>query len=151
MFTRYNGIEIPQNYSGSRFKNEAPPTETKTHKPSLAIGTKTSISPSFESALRRQTSNETKYDDEIIDEFIEANEPELDSGEDNSFFEEPEQNIEIPEKTLFNEFKPIVSQIIKSVDQEDLLLLSLVFLLMSEGNESSGELIIPLLLLFLYR
>lgn len=65
MFTRYNGMGIPENYSGVRFR-EAAQTEMKTHKPSPSYtSTRTSVSPMFASAQlqRHQPSprEESKY------------------------------------------------------------------------------------------
>lgn len=152
MFTRYKGIEIPQNYSGSRFKSDAPPTETKTHKPSASFATKTSISPSFENVLRQGENEEldTNYQNELVssqDFYEDENYP----SEEIIVPSEMPKESQIEEKSLFNEFKPLVSRIIKNVDSEDLLLISLVILLMNEENEGAGELILPLLLLLLYR
>ena len=159
MFTRYKGIEIPQNYSGSRFKSEPPLTETKTHKPSLTSTTRTSISPMFENALKNQF--ESNQVEEIIDSVSEFDQ------NDNTYIEEANENFdnlkdefssfenESSELSkgamLLDEFKPFVSRILKSVNSEDILLLSLIVLLMSEGNSESNELIVPLLFLFLYR
>ena len=150
MFTRYKGIEIPQNYSGNRFRNEAPVTETKTHKPSVSSSTKTSISPSFESVLRHGTIQVPV--EQIVEDVSDFYENEMVAEEvAPTMIEEAPLEEKNKEGTLFDDFKPIVSSIIKNVNSEDLLLLSLIVLLMSEGNEDSNDVILPLLLLFLYR
>ena len=55
MFTKYTGIELPQNYSGSRFKQDiAEDTEMKTHRGQIStVGgvVKSSVSPSFQSII----------------------------------------------------------------------------------------------------
>lgn len=154
MFTRYKGIEIPQNYSGNRFKSEAPITETKMHKPSMSYGTKTSISPTFESALRQDTSNEleAELENEFVDPVSNFSQNEIDYDENfSSPIEAPFVEEKVVKSSVLDDFKPLISNIIKNVNSEDLLLLSLVILLMSDGNEDSSEIIIPLLLLFLYH
>ncbi len=56
MFTKYNGINLPKNYSGTKFKQPAEDTKMKTHraqdeKPITKGVIRTSVSPSFQSAL----------------------------------------------------------------------------------------------------
>ena len=59
MFTKYKGVQIPQNYSGSRFKADGLETEMKTHKPTPSYSsTRTSVSPTFQSAI------DNRYDSE---------------------------------------------------------------------------------------
>ena len=150
MFTRYKGIEIPQNYSGNRFRNEAPITETKTHKPSVSSSAKTSISPSFESVLKHGTFQ--PIEEQIVEDVSDFYENEVISEENPPIMiEESPSEGKDKERTLFDDFKPLVSSVLKNVSSEDLLLLSLIILLMSEGNEDSNDVILPLLLLFLYR
>ena len=152
MFTRYKGIEIPQNYSGSRFKSEAPITETKTHKPSPSFATRTSISPSFERIIAPQDVNEElEIDVDLTNDTNTDIEYEDTISNSSLRFEDVEEKCESDKKSLLDEFKPLIFKTIKNVNHEDLLLLSLVILLMSEGSENSSELIIPLLFLFLYR
>ncbi|MBQ8546512.1 MAG: hypothetical protein IJ437_06200 [Clostridia bacterium] len=167
MFTRYKGIDIPQNYSGSRFKSEPPKTEMKTHKPtSVYTPTKTSISPTFERAVSQgyQEAFESITDEEISDNVSDFN----DISEENYCLEneyienkpESQENAEEfteecapPQKKcgIFDELSPFIDSFFKNISSEDLLLLSLVILLFSEGNEESNDLIIPLLCLFLYH
>ncbi len=176
MFTRYKGIEIPQNYSGNRFKSEVPPpiTETKTHKPTSYSPTKTSISPLFENALKtadavsdfKKESYETDEEFNIISNddlnaYAENNEENLDAIEEiekvnsidcaNESFDKEKRAITHQKGNLLDEFKPLIGKIIGNVNSEDLLLLSLVVLLMGESNASSNELILPLLFLLLYH
>lgn len=68
MFTKYKGINIPENYSGNRFKTPLE-TETKMHKPvSTYTGTRTSISPTFEEAMRQSRTPRLVIDDEADNE-----------------------------------------------------------------------------------
>ena len=60
MFTKYKGVQIPQNYSGSRFKVAELETEMKTHKPIPAYSsTRTSVSPTFQGALSNKFNEES--------------------------------------------------------------------------------------------
>ena len=83
MFTRYKGIDVPQNYSGNRFKSEIIPpiTETKTHKPTNFTPTKTSISPAFESALR--TSQNMYQEEKIFDSVSDFEEDDYETNTEN--------------------------------------------------------------------
>lgn len=170
MFTRYKGIDVPQNYSGSRFKSEPPNTEMKTHKPTpIYSPTKTSISPSFERArnhgyqnvVEGQIANESIDNVSDFNDFQEENysleneyfEPEskpLGNGDSN---QEDEDKCEQKQQKegVFDELKPLINKFLKNINSEDLLLLSLIILLFGEGNEESSDLIIPLLCLFLYH
>ena len=163
---------------GNRFKSEIIPpiTETKTHKPTNFTPTKTSISPAFESALRTSQNmyQEEKMFDSVSDfeeddyetntENEKISEQEFDTYEsykEDSFinenqsqaddYKESEKASTYQEKSLLDEFKPLIGKIFGNVNSEDLLLISLVILLMGESNESSNDLIIPLLFLILYR
>ena len=165
MFTKYKGINIPENYSGSRFK--APPeTETKTHTPSsLGVygGTKTSISPAFEDALREKSSPKKEETFELFQE------PLLEeSTGDAPYFEDEESVEEVKEREneqeaphasrkstgngssrLFSEFGNLFSQISSKIKQDDLIIIAVILLLLSEENEDN-YVILPLLLLLLY-
>lgn len=60
MFTKYTGIEVPQNYSGSRFKKEVEKTEMKTHRGQISSsdsGIKASVSPSFQEVIDNAVSD----------------------------------------------------------------------------------------------
>ena len=160
MFTKYKGINIPENYSGSRFK--APPeTETKTHTPSslgVYSGTKTSISPAFEDALREKSSPKKEETFELFQE------PMLEeSTGDAPYFEEETTEKENERKApllsrestgngssrLFSEFGNLFSQISSKIKQDDLIIIAVILLLLSEENEDN-YVILPLLLLLLY-
>ncbi len=69
MFTRYRGTEIPENYSGVRFRDfSPPPTEMKTHKPTPSYtSTKTSVSPTFRSAQLQRGTISSRDEQELDD------------------------------------------------------------------------------------
>ena len=124
MFTRYKSVEIPPNYSGNRFKSEAPETETKMHKPSALSSTKTSISPTFESALKSGMLNYTntpileEIGDTVSDfdnsyEISDQNTSYNFEDQSQAYFEENDtsKTTESEQKSLLDEFKPFVSSI----------------------------------------
>ena len=163
MFTRYKGISIPENYSGNRFK--APiETETKTHKPTqggVYGGTKTSISPIFESAIKERTYNndinETLY--EPTDSYqseeeayatsinesqgLDFNEEFIENQDSSSESEDPKKN------SILGDFASIFSQITSKIKQDDFIIIGVILLLLSEKGEDK-DVILPLLLLLLY-
>ena len=162
MFTKYRGIEIPQNYSGSRFSVPPPETEMKTHRPSSVYApSKTSISPIFQASLDAKSKPEI---DNFADNVYKIEENSYDNqyqpynefdteSQDIRQFNEPSKSDENVNKkaSVFEEFKPLVSSFLKNISSEDLLLLSLVILLLGDGGDGASELILPLLCLFLYR
>lgn len=162
MFTKYRGIEIPQNYSGSRFSAPPPDIEMKTHRPSTVYTpSKTSISPTFQASLE---SSEPSSVEEIPDNVYEIEEASYDNSsvasENSSAKAQELVSSDIPKQEsngtnnksgVFEEFRPFVSKFLKNISSDDLLLLSLVILLFGDGGEESSELILPLLCLFLYR
>ncbi len=162
MFTKYRGIEIPQNYSGSRFSVPPPETEMKTHRPSTIYSpSKTSISPTFQAGLDALQELQTE---EIADNVYEIEDTSYNNAydQDDSFSDVAEEltSYDIPNEaskepskktSIFEEFKPFVSKFLKNISSDDLLLISLVILLLGDGGDESSELILPLLCLFLYR
>lgn len=163
MFSKYKGIEIPLNYSGSRFKSSEVETEMKTHKPSPSYrSTKTSVSPTFQSAINQAVNasytQETPPDVyEMRDDFDEVqkfSEEPLMVIDNEEYDEQPSENEGEEKKglsSIFDEIKPFFEKLKSSIKGEDLLLISLIILLVSEGGNDSLESILPLLLLFLYN
>ena len=164
MFTRYKGINIPENYSGNRFK--APiETETKTHKPtqnSVYGGTKTSISPIFENAIKERSyvndMSETiqvpddNYQNEEATYTQSTCEPQsIDFDEEfveNQDTKEPE-NEKSPKNSVLGDFASVFSQITSKIKQDDFIIIGVILLLLSEKGEDK-DVILPLLLLLLY-
>lgn len=168
MFTRYKGISIPENYSGSRFK-AAPETETKLHKPSTPIysGTKTSISPTFEEAIRQQyepeieeldsesdTSNDTNLFTESS-EIEEASLKALEADEASKLTDTYKESTTNQESTsgdgVLGEFSKLFGKLSSGLKSENLLILAVILLIFSENNSDDNALILPLLALLLYN
>lgn len=163
MFTKYRGIEIPQNYSGSRFSVPPPETGMKTHRPSTVYTpSKTSISPTFQASLDALSApsqieeipdNVYEIEDESYESTYNQSDDYSDSSEELSEYDIQSKKDQESSKSnsVFEEFKPFVNKFLKNITSDDLLLLSLVLLLFGDGGEESSELILPLLCLFLYR
>lgn len=91
MFTRYQGMKLPDNYGGSRFvQNSAPETQTKTHRPNVYKAVKTTHSPAFEEArkdnntLQIHNQDEQNQDDKNDIKYNQATEePQKNSSEEN--------------------------------------------------------------------
>ena len=160
MYSRYN---IPKNYSGNRFKEQFIETETKMHKPSPSyMSTRTSVSPTFQNALNEQYDNKTSqsvYDFEENATDSSEVESEISSlnfqDEIKATLGTSEKNAE-PEKkkgpsATFSELVPFISKLTANISYEDLILISLILLFISEENSESKNLLLPLLLLFLYK
>ena len=157
MFTRYNGITLPQNYSGNRFKAYPNDTETKTHKPQemlpLAQNVRTSVSPSF-----RDVTRETPVQDDFPEEIYE--EPLFDDEENTPLREENEEIIHTPPREnqceASNEAPHPVGKIglehlFGNLQSDDILLLTLIFILAKDSSAQSPDAILILaLLLFLH-
>ena len=164
MFTRYSNIDIPKNYSGSRFK-KAPIEDTtmKIHESDFQNEVKTSVSPTYSNWVN---SNKKLPFSEITDTSLEES---LISGAENS-----EDNIEIVSKktenstdnnTVFREEDCIkdnvgqslnqnknfiinqITDFLKSLKHDDLLLIILITFLASDKNSANNEIIIFLAIL----
>ena len=154
MFSKYKGIEIPLNYSGSRFKSSGVETEMKTHKPSPSYrSTKTSVSPTFQSVINQAIND--SYAQETVPDVYEMrddlNEMQISSEAPLVVIDNKESNEQKGLSSIFDELKPFFEKLKSSIKGEDLLLISLIILLASEGGNDSLESILPLLLLFLYN
>ena len=161
MFTKYKGVQIPQNYSGSRFKVDELETEMKTHKPTPSYSsTKTSVSPTFHNAINNkydeenQKTHEYVYENEDSEEYFDdENEamyaPQKEEKTNNEDCENEKENKK-GIGAFIDELKPFFNKLTSSISNEDLLLLGLILLLASEDSDEARGAILPLVLLFLY-
>ena len=157
MFTKYNGITLPQNYSGNRFKAYPNDTETKTHKPQeaqpLTTSIRTSVSPTF-----RDVTREVPVQEDVPDEIYE--EPPFESRGNDPLREENEEIIHTPPREnqceASNEAPQPVGKIglehlFGNLQSDDILLLTLIFILAKDSSAQSPDAILILaLLLFLH-
>ena len=69
MFTRYQGMKLPDNYGGSRFvQSNIENTQTKTHKANVYKAVKTTHSPTFEEARKDNSIHNTQNEQDIQNE-----------------------------------------------------------------------------------
>ncbi len=172
MFTKYQGISLPQNYSGNRFRSYPKDTEMKTHKaqePSRnSSGVKTSVSPIFQEASKR-TSNASdnakstfdyqQRNEEDDKEFYEDKSEIIDTSPEKSYenddsdnqAEEKNDNVAY-EETLSDFFsKSGLSKMLNGLHSDDILLLALILILAGEGEAQNPDAIVILSLLLLFR
>lgn len=151
MFTKYNGIAIPQNYNGNRFKKQPIETEMKTHKATEVQSTsfsKTSVSPSFQSLLDKAVDNK-----EDLPEFDAHLETEQDDSpeihEENNMDEEvmAKEDCDLQENIKLDT-SPFI-RMLEGLKSDDLLLLALILLFADSKSEIGNEAIILLSLLLL--
>ena len=144
MFTKYNGLEIPKNYSGNRFKALSE-TEMKTHKVThseiLQGATKSSVSPKFQEVIDQTVNN-------IAD--VEDIEP-VPEQEDEESYSPP--NKEERALTVTDEASPDLSltALLDKIRKDDLLLIALIILFASDSSMSNYDTVIILALLLLYH
>ena len=174
MFTKYTDINLPKNYSGSRFKQELTDTKMKTHRAQdISTGKsviKSAMSPTFQDIIDKtvQESEEEKLDQSTVNEQVE--EAYADSIEEStdteqevqdSFEEIYESNNELTtvapthnsksEADFFSLFKESgLGKLLSSAGRDDFLLIGLIALLASDGSGDNLDAIILLALLLLY-
>ena len=153
MFTKYNNVNIPKNYSGNRFRQNGEDTEMKTHRPISSstvptTSTKTSVSPYFQAQL---TENElpseelfNSLDEEIPEVRQEENSETIDTPTDKI----PKSPVE-SDSTSVEENK--LTQFLKNIKNDDLLLLALILLLANDNTENSADALAILALLLMYH
>ncbi|MBO5312572.1 MAG: hypothetical protein J6B29_01265 [Clostridia bacterium] len=166
MFTRYKGgIELPQNYGGSRFKRVEDGTETKTHRgqitPITTPSVKSSSSQSFQSVIDKVVEDSLPIDSpktegEAVEEsesspVFTVEESELSSVDTEEKEENSENDTPLTEGFLSDFKLGSIGKLLSNISQEDLLLLVLLLLFASDGNENSFDVVTILALLLLYH
>lgn len=163
MFTRYSGVDVPQNYSGNRFrKRSIENTEMKVHTNQTQGATKSSVSPTFENQ-----SNNNDYTEEIIEpdtnEIVEPiNEKIPTSVDENEDITETDVELSVQENEHSDSkpaFKGLLSDLnlspfteyLKNIKNDDLLLIALIIFLASDKNVGNNDIIILLALLLVYH
>ena len=134
MYSRYSGVSIPQNYGGSRFSHLAE-VETKTHRPTTTVTPiKASPVPIIEVG-----GEENEIDYELVKEDEECFEQE---------FEEDEQGVISQEdkgEKARDDFS--LASLISHLEKDDILLLGLILLLISDSSKDNYDVIMVLALL----
>ncbi len=141
MFSRYSNISIPKNYGGSRFADLSE-TETKTHRALTPLAPiKSSHSPSF---VPIREPKEEEIADEVSDfenfEDIEAPIVEQDEELQEAVGDEDKED----EK---NEHSSILKSILSNLERDELIILGLILLLISDSSQENTDVIMMLALL----
>ena len=134
MYSRYSGVSIPQNYGGSRFSHLAE-VETKTHRPTTTV-TPIKASPV---PIIEVDNEENEIDHELVKEDEECFEQE---------FEEDEQGVISQEdkgEKARDDFS--LASLISHLEKDDILLLGLILLLISDSSKDNYDIIMVLALL----
>lgn len=150
MFTRYSDIEIPQNYSGSRFSKQfAEDTTTKIHTSTIQGASKSSVSPSFEMSRLGEAYQAPEADDNVEYFNDEAIFDDI-SDEDNNEFTASSVNKDENHSEISESLSQITGYL-KRLKNDDLLLIGLIAFLANENSVSNNDIIIILVLLLMYR
>jgi len=168
MYSRKDGISIPKNYNGIRFRNPPEPMPMKEHRPIYRQEVKTAHSPLY-NREKAEADTPAFTDHNILPEDVYSEndiitndyyESEADLNIENKEnelceIEEPdlqEKAVEVSknDSSLLNSIKLPVSGILNSINREDALLLGLILLLSSEQN-SDNSLILTFLALLLLK
>jgi hypothetical protein len=134
MYSRYSGVSIPQNYGGSRFSHLAD-VETKTHRPTTTV-TPIKASPV---PIIEVDNEENEIDYELVKEDEECFKQE---------FEEDEQGVISQEdkgEKASDDFS--LASLISRLEKDDILLLGLILLLISDSSKDNYDVIMVLALL----
>lgn len=137
MFTRYSNIDIPQNYSGSRFNKQViEDTETKIHSTPIQGATKSSVSPTFE------YNKAIIAEEEKIDEVSVPVEDDISSIEENANNDNKDNSLSV--LSQFTDY-------FKRINSDDLLLIALIIFLLNDHNMNNNDIIIILSLMLIYH
>ena len=150
MFTRYSGIDIPNNYSGNRFKKTIiEDTTMKIHENEIINDIKTSVSPSYNQWLYSNNNFIENSTNENHDDDLEI------SKEEKSYENDKNQTLlnNTSEKNLLNEEDNIIDQIknyLKNIKTDDLILILLIIFLASDKNSNNNDMILILAILLTF-
>lgn len=149
MFTRYNGIRVPNNYGGTRFIDNDIDSNIKIHKGKQGPE-KISVSQSFrqnQDIIENEEIFDTPPNILVADDEISPL-PEKDYIDENAPLQDKEADKNIGS---FKEFKSILDRLFNSLAKDDLLLIGLILLLSDKGGEDSFSVILMLSLLLLSK
>ena len=163
MFSKYFGMNIPPNYSGSRF-SPIERTETKLHRPDNQTAVKSSHSPSF---LAKSVSEAPVINDdaEALAEAYAEDESaytadEQESSEQELYSQESELECVVKDEPISNSFKESrhgglgldlqsLRGLFHGIERDELIILALIFLLITDEGQENDEIISVLVLLLL--
>lgn len=146
MFTRYSDIDIPKNYSGSRFKmSQIEDTTMKVHSSDMQGAVKSSVSPTYNEHLNQfipqDSYNYSQKSEEIANNVNEVmNEDNYPENELTTFPQE--DKIAENNRSLLPTF-----DFLKNINSDDLLIILLIIVLASDKSALNNDIIIILALL----
>lgn len=142
MYTRHTGINIPKNYSGSRFSKNEDPLPVKEHRPTYTDAIRSAHSPSYDEEISKIAE---EADKEIHDTLNEA-----------TYEKKEEKNL--PTSTEYEKktdtllpFSLPIKEIFSQINNEELLLIGLILLIASEKDNDNNVILTLLSLLLLYK
>lgn len=167
MFTKYTDIDLPKNYSGSRFKQSLADTRMKTHRAqdisASAPSIKTAVSPSFQDIIDKtakaaavdEQPEEIYVNNDIIEEITDQEAEKSDEKAEDAFnslpIEAQPRHNEESNNDFFSLFKASgLGKLLSNKSKDDFLLIALIALLASDGSGDNLDAIVLLALLLLY-
>ena len=142
MYTRHTGINIPKNYSGSRFSKNEDTLPVKEHRPTYTEAVRSTHSPSYDEEISKIAEEADKEIPEPISEVT---------------YEEKEEK-SLPTSTEYEKktdmllpFSLPIKEILNGIDKEELLLIGLILLIASEKDNDNNVILTLLSLLLLYK
>lgn len=134
MYSRYSGVSIPQNYGGSRFSHLAE-VETKTHRPTTTV-TPIKASPV---PIIEDEDEKIEADYQFEEDIDESSEQAIDEDEQDVFLQEDKGEKARDDFSL--------ASLISRLEKDDILLLGLILLLISDSSNDNYDIIMVLALL----
>ena len=134
MYSRYSGVSIPQNYGGSRFSHLAE-VETKTHRPTTTV-TPIKASPV---PIIEDDDEKIEADYQFEEDIDESSEQAIDEDEQDVFLQEDKGEKARDDFSL--------ASLISHLEKDDILLLGLILLLISDSSKDNYDVIMVLALL----
>ena len=151
MFSKYTGVDVPQNYSGNRFRKSTMETKTNVHKAQeirTPISTvKTSVSPSFQDVIDKASEGVIVNDVEenLTTQEVDLEEKVLKSVDKTEILEDDEAKS--PREPLDIIQASGIGQLLGAIGKDDLLLIALIVLLASDKGDMNLDAIVILALL----
>ena len=152
MFTKYNNVTVPKNYSGNRFRSSAEEIPMKTQRAdaiSQSTGIKTSVSPFYHSL--NEPLVEEKPSPNVDLSYYEEND--LDINESVEITDTPSAKSDQSKSFPTSHFNGLdsLSKLFDNTSSDDLLLLSLILLLAGDDGKNRIDTITLLALLLMHH
>ena len=142
MYTRHTGINIPKNYSGSRFSKNEDSLPVKEHRPTYTEAVRSTHSPSYDEEISKIAEEADKEIPEPISE-VTYEEKGKKSFPTSTEYEKKTDTL-LP-------FSLPIKEIFSQINNEELLLVGLILLIASEKDNDNNVILTLLSLLLLYK